>query len=89
MNTIKIATLILATALVCSASAEKPEPQPDPVALERLLATLDAPSAVAEAASVADSGSARRRRLERLENSISKLDVDRVDPRLAVRLIAR
>ncbi len=89
MNTIKIATIILATALLCSACAEKPEPQPDPLALERLLTTLDAPSAVAEVPSVADSGFGRRRRLERLENSISKLDVDRVDPRLAVRLIAR
>ncbi len=85
----RTSTIILATTLLCSACAEKPEPQPDPVALERLLVSLEVPPAVAEPASVDDSGSGRRRKLERLENSLSKLDVDRVDPRLAVKLIAR
>lgn len=90
MDIIKTPTVILGAALICSACAEQPQPHPDPVALERLLTSLEAPSAVAaEAASFADSRSGRRRKLERLENSISKLDADRLDPRLAMKLIAR
>ena len=76
---------VAAACLIVSACAEKPQPQPDPEALERLLASAEAEAAPAQAKGASDNAT----EIDRLESSIQKLDVDRVDPTLAAAIVAR
>ena len=85
----RTAFTIVAACLICSACAEKPQPQPDPVALERLLASTEAEAVPPQAAAASSGGGDNAADIDRLENSIQKLDVDRVDPTLAAAIVAR
>ena len=80
---------LFAACLVCSACAEEQQPQPDPVALERLLASAEAEAAPPQAAAASKAAGDNVADIDRLESSIQKLDVDRVDPTLAAAIVAR
>ena len=74
-------------AIGCSACAGQEAPQPDPVAVDRLLVRLDAQqSGVAE-----ELGSKARQKLnraDRLVPPLEKVQPDKIDPEIAFSLIA-
>lgn len=69
-----------------AACAEEPQPQPDPVALEQLVAQMEAEPV---AAGVAAPKGEEKDDVDRIANSLQKMDVERVDPDLAEALIGR
>ena len=77
--------LILPLPFLVSACAEEPRPEPDPVALERLVASMEA-EPVAAGVDV-PSGAEEKDEVGRIANSLQKMDVERVDPALAEALI--
>ena len=82
--------LLLTLVLACSAcTREEAAPEPDPAALDRLLASLEAEASAAESSGVPVEEGEKPAELDRLEGTIQKLDVDRVDPTIAGALIAR
>lgn len=77
--------LILPFTSLVLACGKAPEPEPDPAALERLVASMEAKPI---AAGVPDPGE-KEDRVGRVAQSLEKLDVERVDPSLAEALIGR
>ena len=80
--------LLLPLPFLISACAEEPRPEPDPVALERLVASMEA-EPVTAGLGAPEGGAEKDEKDEvgRIANSLQKVDVDRVDPDLAEALI--
>jgi hypothetical protein len=68
------------------ACAEEPQPEPDPLALEQLVAQMEAEPVAAGLAVPKDE---EKDEVDRIANSLQKMDVERVDPALAEALIGR
>jgi hypothetical protein len=81
----KLVFLVLPLPFLVSACAEEARPEPDPVALERLVASMEA-EPVAAGITPPD-GQEEKDEVGRIANSLQKVDVDRVDPALAEALI--
>ena len=80
--------LILLTALGCAACAGQDEPQADPAAIERLLVRLDAQqSGVAE--QLPPKATEKLNRAERLVAPLEKVQPDKINPDVAIAIIAR
>jgi hypothetical protein len=72
---IKMLTMTLPLVLFSSACAEKPEPQPDPEALEKFLYSEE------------QSSNENSARTERLIAAVEKAPLERVDPKVALALV--
>ncbi|HMJ94013.1 MAG TPA: hypothetical protein VK472_07930 [Allosphingosinicella sp.] len=74
---------LLPLALIAAASADEAPPHADPAGVERLMARLDAeqalPHAVAEKVQKAD----------RISGAVLKVAPEKIDPQIAIALIAR
>ncbi len=79
--------LVLVAALGCAACAAEETPEPDPAAVERLLVRLDAQqSGVAEA--LGPKASQKLNRAERMVAPLEKVQADKINPEIALSLIA-
>lgn len=73
---IKLVPAALLVPLACIGCAERQEPRPDPAKLEAFLAKLDAPEAAPG-------------KTERLIASVGKIPPERINPQLAVAVVAK
>ena len=78
---------LVLSALGCAACAREAPPQPDPAAVERLLVRLDAQqSGVTE--ELGPKASQKLSRAERLVAPLDKVQADKINPEIALSLIA-
>ena len=87
MRLMKLLLLAVPLPFLISACAEERRPEPDPVALERLVASMEAEPVAAGL--TAPKPEEDKEKVGRIANSLEKMDVERVDPGLAEALIGR
>ena len=73
--------------LLLLACGKEPEPAPDPVALERLVASMEAEPVAAGVPEPGTKESDKEHDVAKVAQSLEKLDVERVDPTVAEALI--
>lgn len=91
MNRNFLAFALIPSAILTAACAER-EPQADPAAVDRLVASFETPPAVAEDGGNKAASTSIEKKVEkadRLADTLVKVEPDRVDPDLAAELIAR